>query len=159
ALIGLDEAGMVVAFHLEDGGIAVADIDHAGILAGALDHPGRLGRQLLQMGAGGLVGAMLAPHHAEDAQLHHAGLAAHQPQDAIIFGFRKPVLADDFRRDGLAAHDRASTRLWNRGRPSGGPSSGSTTHSGCGISPITLCFSLMTPAMSRTEPLGLSPGA
>ncbi len=48
ALVGLDEAGMVVALHLEDGGQPVADIDHAGILARAVDHPRRLGRQLLQ---------------------------------------------------------------------------------------------------------------
>src|SRR3569833_563799 len=60
ALIRLDKAGMIVAFHLEDGGVAIADIDHPGILARALDHPGRLGGQLLQMGAGGFVGAMLA---------------------------------------------------------------------------------------------------
>ena len=38
ALIGLDERRVVVALHLEDGGLAVADIDDAGILARALDH-------------------------------------------------------------------------------------------------------------------------
>ena len=47
ALIRLDEARVVVALHLEDGGEPVADIDHAGILARPVDHPGRLGRQLL----------------------------------------------------------------------------------------------------------------
>ena len=93
-LIRLNERRMVVAFHLEDAGIPVADVDHAGILAGALDHPGRLGRQLLQMHAGGLVRAMFGPHHAENAQLDHGGLAAHQFQDARIFGIRKPMLAD-----------------------------------------------------------------
>jgi hypothetical protein len=38
ALVGLDEGGVVVAFHLEDDAIAIADIDHAGVLAGTLDH-------------------------------------------------------------------------------------------------------------------------
>jgi hypothetical protein len=38
-----------VALHLEDRGLAVADVDDAGILARALDDPRRLGRQLLQM--------------------------------------------------------------------------------------------------------------
>ena len=42
ALIGLDEAGMVVRFHLEDAGIAIADVDHAGILARALMTQGAL---------------------------------------------------------------------------------------------------------------------
>ena len=51
ALVGLDVAGVVVALHLEDGGLAVADVDDAGILARAADHPRRLGRQLLQVDA------------------------------------------------------------------------------------------------------------
>ena len=48
ALVGLDVGGVVVALHLEDDGIAVADVDHAGVLAGALDHLRALGRQRLQ---------------------------------------------------------------------------------------------------------------
>ena len=36
-LIGFDERGVVVALHLEDDGLAVADIDDAGIFARALD--------------------------------------------------------------------------------------------------------------------------
>ena len=113
------------------------------------------------MGAGGFVGAMLAPHHAEDAQLDHAGLAAHQPQDAVIFGVRKPVLADDLRRDGSSAVALMTGLQPGSGTGRGrrcGPSSGSTTRSGCGIRPSTLRFSLMMPAMLRAEPLGLSPG-
>ena len=62
-LIRLDERWMVVAFHLENGGVAVADIDYAGVLARALQHPRRFGRQLAQMRARRFVGAMLAPHH------------------------------------------------------------------------------------------------
>ena len=98
ALIGLDEARMVVAFHLEDAGIAVADVDHAGILARALQHPRRLGRQLAQMDARGFVGAMLAPHHAEDAELDEARLAVQQALDAAILvvasaRVRRPVPA------------------------------------------------------------------
>jgi predicted dienelactone hydrolase len=37
ALVGLDEARVVVAFHLEHDGLVVAKVDHAGVLAGALD--------------------------------------------------------------------------------------------------------------------------
>src|SRR3546814_16878202 len=68
ALIRLDVARVVVAFHLEDRGLPVADIDHARVLAGALDHPGGLGRQLAEVDARGLVGAMLRPHDRKDAE-------------------------------------------------------------------------------------------
>jgi hypothetical protein len=47
ALVGLDEGGVVVALHLEDDAIAIADIDHAGVLAGALDNLVAGGRQRL----------------------------------------------------------------------------------------------------------------
>ena len=48
-LIGLDEGGVIVAFHFEHAGQPVADIDHTGIFARALDDPGRRSRQTLQM--------------------------------------------------------------------------------------------------------------
>ncbi len=35
ALIGLDKAGMVVAFHLENASLPIADVDDSCILAGA----------------------------------------------------------------------------------------------------------------------------
>ena len=44
ALIGLNEGGVVVALHLEDRRLAVANIDYPGILARTTNHPGRLGR-------------------------------------------------------------------------------------------------------------------
>ena len=37
-LMRLDEAGVVVAFHLEDHGLTIADIDHARVLARPADH-------------------------------------------------------------------------------------------------------------------------
>ena len=98
-LVGLDVGGVVVALHLEDGGLAVADVDDAGILARALDDPRRLGRQLLQPHLRGLVGAVLAPHGREDAEFHHGGIAAHDLQQALVFVRRQPVLGNDLRRD------------------------------------------------------------
>ena len=83
--IGLDEAGVVVAFHLEDGGQAFTDIDHPGVFAGADQHPGRLGGQGFQPDSGGFVGAMLAPHHREDAEFAQCGGAAEDGQGAGIF--------------------------------------------------------------------------
>jgi hypothetical protein len=45
ALVGLDVGGVVVALHLEDDAIAVADIDDAGVLAGPWITRGPVGRQ------------------------------------------------------------------------------------------------------------------
>src|SRR5580698_4420261 len=59
ALIRLDVAWMVVALHLEDHRLAVADVDHAGILARPLDHPRPLGRELGEVSTTALVGAVL----------------------------------------------------------------------------------------------------
>src|SRR5882757_10493789 len=61
ALIRLDVARMVMALHLEHDRLAVADVDDPGVLAGALDHPWRLGRQPLEMDAGGFVRTVLVP--------------------------------------------------------------------------------------------------
>ena len=45
ALVGLDVGRVVVALHLEDERLAVADVDDAGVLAGAADHLRAGGRQ------------------------------------------------------------------------------------------------------------------
>jgi hypothetical protein len=88
-----------MALHLEDGGLPVADIDHAGILAGAADHLRAGGRQLLQVNARGFVGAMLGPHHREDAEFGQIRRSPHRVEDALIFFGGKAVLGDDFGRD------------------------------------------------------------
>ena len=59
-------------------------------------------------------------------------------------------------RPGQAEARLFSTEVKN-GRPSvPGPQSDSTACSGCGIRPTTLPASLVMPAMSRREPLGLT---
>ena len=85
ALIGLDVARMVVAFHLEHDGKPVADIDHAGVLARSLDDPRRFRRQHAQMDFRGLVRAMLVPHRRENPQLGDGRLAAHEGENALVF--------------------------------------------------------------------------
>ena len=99
ALIGLDVARVVVALHLEDHGLAVADIDDAGILARPLDHPWRLGRQPAQMHARGFVRAVLVPHRREDAELGEARHPPDQLQDALIFVGLQPVAGDELGGD------------------------------------------------------------
>ncbi len=98
-LIRLDIGRVVVALHLEDRRLAVADVDHAGILAGAADHLRAGGGELLQMGAARFVRAMLGPHHREDAELGEIGLAAHRDEHALIFFGGQPVLGDDLGGD------------------------------------------------------------
>ena len=85
ALVRLDERWVVVAFHLEDAGLAVADVDDARVLAGSLDDPGSLGRQAAQMQAGGFVRAMLVPHRRDDAKFGERGGSADQGDEALIF--------------------------------------------------------------------------
>jgi len=78
ALERLDEAGVVVRFDLEGDDVAAAHIDDAGVFAGSLHDQLAARGQLFQVKARTLVGAVLAPHHAEDAELGVGGLASQQ---------------------------------------------------------------------------------
>ena len=105
ALIGLDEARMVVALHLEHDGLPVADIDDARILARPHQHPRRLGRQPAQMDARRLVGTVLVPHRREDAEFGEARLAPDQLEDPLVFVRLETVAGDQFGGDfGLMFH-------------------------------------------------------
>ncbi len=104
-LIGLDEAGVVVGFHFENGGHALANVDDAGILAGAMDDPGGGGGEGFEPDSGGFVGAMLRPHDGEDAKLGEAGQAAHDGED---FGIFLGVEAEGFGEGGVDGfHERS----------------------------------------------------
>ena len=54
--------------------------------------------QALEMDAAGFVGAVLAPHHAEDAEFGEIGIAAENFLDARVFFGREAVFGDDFGR-------------------------------------------------------------
>src|SRR5262249_39072478 len=107
------------------------------------------------MDARAFVGAVLAPHHAEDAQLGITGLAAQDLADRRVFGFGELVLGNEVWGDGHAA---TATRRseWKTTRPSVECMSGSVARSGWGIMPITLRCSLSTPAIARIEPFAFS---
>ena len=158
ALVGLDVGRVVVAFHLEDDGLPIADVDDAGVLAGTADHPGRLGGQLAQPLLRRLVGAVLAPHHREDAEFGDVGLAAEHVEDLSILVSRQAVLRDhvggNVGGEG-PVHVKAATRPSNIARPSVPPCCGSASRSGCGIMPRMLPRSFRMPAILRREPLGL----
>ena len=89
---------MVVRFDFESGDQAVANVDDAGVFSRSLDDQLAADRQALQMDLAGFVGAVLAPHHAEDAQLGDVGIAAQNFLHARVFGSREAVLRGDFCR-------------------------------------------------------------
>src|SRR5690348_493778 len=69
SLIWLDEGGVVMALHLENDGLAIADIDDARIFAWTLDDLRPFGRQRLQPLLRGFIRAVLVPHGGHDAEL------------------------------------------------------------------------------------------
>ncbi len=85
ALVGLDERGVVMRFHLEDAGLAIVDIDDAGVFARAADDARAGHRELAQMFARGFVRAVLRPHDAENAELDIVRLAAETVEDDLVF--------------------------------------------------------------------------
>src|SRR5262249_52951074 len=90
---------MVMRFDLVCNGQAIADIDDAGIFAGALQDGGPLCRKTPQMDARTLVAAVLAPHHAEDAELREVRFALQNADNLLVFALRQAVLAENFVSD------------------------------------------------------------
>ena len=99
ALKRFDERRMIVRFDLERGAPAVADIDDAGVFARRHDDALAGRRQSLQMNARRLVGAMLRPHHREDAEFGKGRLAAEQFFDAREFFGSEIVGGENFGSD------------------------------------------------------------
>ena len=100
ALVGLDVAGVVVRFDLEGAGPAVAHVDDARVFAGPLDDTVAFGGQALEVRPAGLVGAMLAPHHAVNAQLSERRRAAQRRENAVVLLRRDAVLGEQLRGNG-----------------------------------------------------------
>ena len=164
ALERLDRARVIVGLDLERDPQPAADIDDAGVLAGSHQHRGPIGRQPSQELLGVLVGAVLGPHQRQHRQLGVARRTIQQRDDQRVLVVGQPECAVAFVGDAhyAATPARSSTSVRidsNRHSPSTEPVSASTACSGCGISPNTLRCSLQTPAMSRSEPFGLWPGA
>src|ERR1019366_1643496 len=110
--------------------------------------------------AGRLVGAVFAPHHRENSQFGIAGLPSEERDDLAVLGERELMLGNEFGCDGhreiVPTVDKAANMDSKTARPSVEPISGSQARSGCGIMPMTLRPLFRMPAMSRSDPLGLS---
>src|SRR5208282_3182322 len=101
ALEGLDERGMIVRFDFEGAGPSIANVDDARVLARPLYNAPAARGQAFQMHAGRFIGAMLAPHHAENSQFGDGRLTpAEKLLDLLVFFRREAVLADNFWGDG-----------------------------------------------------------
>src|SRR5882762_11853598 len=90
---------MIVRFDLEGRDEAVAYVDDAGVFARALYDEFAARRQALQVYFARFVGAMLAPHHAEDAQLGDVRLAAENLLHTRVFFGGEAVLGGNLWSD------------------------------------------------------------
>src|SRR6266404_543217 len=112
---------MVMRFDFEGAGPAIADINHAGVFTRPLQHAARVRGQPLQMRARRFIGAVLAPHHAEDAKFGQGWGAAESALDLLVFLAAEAVLLDDFRSNrlgrGCGGESHAVIVAWPARRP------------------------------------------
>src|SRR5262249_28583794 len=107
-----DRAGMIVGLDFEGDGETVANVYDAGILFSGPDEDLlRFGRKGLEHGPRVLIGAVLAPHDREDAQLGITGLPAQELLDALVLCGRKIVLLDQFGGDAGVGHRGKARRF------------------------------------------------
>lgn len=95
ALVGLDEAGVVVRLDLEGHGQLVGDLHHTGVLTDAGEEPvarRSLLAELAQVHLAGLVRAVLAPHDRVHGQLGLRGPPAEDLPDPVVLVVEEPQL-------------------------------------------------------------------
>src|SRR5262249_16315200 len=90
---------MIVRFDFERGDEAVADIHHTRGFARALYDEVSSRWEPLEVDFAGFVGAVLAPHHGEDAKFGDVGITAENLLNAPVFLVTDAMFGCDFRRD------------------------------------------------------------
>src|SRR5260370_32123767 len=102
---------MIVRLDFERAGPTVANVDDAGIFPWPLHHQLAARWQALQVNARRLIGAVLAPHHTENAEFGPRRLAsAEQLLDFFEFFRSEAVLPDHLRRNGSNTDRRGGHR-------------------------------------------------
>src|SRR5207253_2585835 len=99
ALERFNVARVVVRLDLEHSAQAVADLDHTGVLSRALQHLRAASWQAAKVDLARLVGAVLAPHYAEDAEFSQVGLTPQDGQHARVLFGRQAVVGGQLRRN------------------------------------------------------------
>src|SRR5450432_1367622 len=89
-----------MGFNLEGASPAVANVDDAGVFARSLNNQLAARGKALQVYARGLVGAMFAPHHAENTQFRQGRLAPQRALDPFIFVRGDTVIFNDLGSNG-----------------------------------------------------------
>ena len=108
---------MIVRLDLKRDGETIADGDDTSILSGSLQDVRRLGRKAPQKGTRVLVGAVLAPECADDAQLGEGRRPSEHLLDALVFLDCQTMLGDERRRDRRITGARKWRHLsWDDGR-------------------------------------------
>ena len=108
-LMRFDITGVVVALHLEDHRLPIADIHHACVFTRAANDLRASGGQLLEVDLGGLVRAMLIPHRRKDAEFGERGFPTDDTQQAFVLVWFQAVARDQVRGDGGIRHARPQT--------------------------------------------------
>ncbi len=91
---------MIMRLNLERAGPAIANVNDAGILPRPLQYAPAVYWQPLQMNPRRFVGAVFAPHHAEDTELGQRRFTpTQQGFDPFVFLHRQPVISQSFGSD------------------------------------------------------------
>ena len=99
ALEGFNVTGMIVRFDFEGSDKAIADVHNAGVFARTLHDEFAARGEALQVYFARFVGAVLAPHHGENAEFGDVGIAAEDFLDARVFLWRYAVFGGDLGSD------------------------------------------------------------
>ncbi len=105
-LVRLDGGRVVVALDADRCCDPVTDVDDPGALSGTDQHPRRLRREPTEVDAGGLVAAVLRPHHRVHGQLEVVGIPTEDAPDGFQFvvGQSERLVDGDRLVGGHAAH-------------------------------------------------------
>src|SRR5581483_1067784 len=112
---------MIMRFDLEGAGPAIANVDDAGILPRALHNQFAASWQPLEMNSRRFIRAVLAPHHAENAQLGERGFAStQQALDFVVLIGSQAVLPNELRGDVQSCRrshwvGKLYCRIWRQG--------------------------------------------
>jgi hypothetical protein len=73
-LIGLDERGVIMAFHFKDCDQSTSNINDPGIFSGTLEDSRTFSGEEFKEALGAFIAAVLRPHDREDSELRVVGL-------------------------------------------------------------------------------------